>query len=147
MTTLIAGLSPDELLARLLPHRIKLDSDCWDWDMRKSYGYGAIKIKGRQYRVTRLICAIYHGLNLEDSSIYALHKLPCSNESCWNPEHLYLGSHKDNQADRSRTITHCKNGHALDITNTYRHYNKRTNSVMRGCRQCKNAAQKRYMNA
>lgn len=144
----VAGveLTSEEILNRLIPYKKVLDNGCWDWTAKKDYGYARIKIKGKSYRVIRLICAIYHNLNINDKLQLALHKLPCSNESCWNPEHLYVGTHKQNQEDRSRTITHCKNGHELIDNNTYRYWNKRTNSYMRKCRMCANEAQKRYYN-
>lgn len=132
---MIVGLTVDELLNKLYKYRKILDNGCWDWEAKKDFGYARIKINKVSYRVIRLICAIYHKLDINDTTKLALHKLPCSYESCWNPEHLYVGTHKDNQADRSRTITHCKNGH--DLSFAYRHYNKRTRSYMRHCRLCR----------
>jgi hypothetical protein len=140
---IIRGLSTSEVLDRLYKYRLVLPNGCWDWLAKKDFGYARIKIGGHSYRVIRLICAFYHNLNLSNKKQLALHKLPCSFEACWNPEHLYVGTHKDNQADRSRTITHCKRGHDLSL-NGYKHWNKKTKSFMRGCRMCKNEAQKRY---
>lgn len=144
---MIVGLTKEEILERLNKYKKILSNGCWEWTAKKDYGYGRIKINKKSYRVIRLICAIYHGLDISNKDQLALHKLPCSNESCWNPDHLYVGSHKDNQADRSRTITHCKHGHELTISNTYKHWNKRTKSYMRACKICRNNNQKRYYHA
>lgn len=143
---MIIGLPYEEILSRLEPYKKILENGCWDWTAKKDFGYARVKIKGVSYRVIRLICAIYHNLDIDDKSQQALHKLPCSYESCWNPEHLYVGSHKENQKDRSRTITHCHNGHELNDNNVYKYWNKRTKSYMRRCRICHRENVKRSYN-
>ena len=128
------GLTSEEIMKRLLKYRKILDNGCWDWLAKKDHGYARVKTRGRSYRVIRLICVIYHGLDINNKKLQANHKLPCNYEGCWNPQHLYIGSHKENQADRSRTITHCKNGHSLEGCRT--HFNKVTGTIMRTCRIC-----------
>lgn len=139
---MIAGLTNEEILSRLNKYKKILDNSCWDWTAKKDFGYARIKIKGKSYRVIRLICAIYHNLDINNELEYALHKLPCSYESCWNPDHLYVGTHKQNQEDRARTITHCKNGHNLN--KSYVYYNRITKLTSRICRECRNSNQKKY---
>lgn len=131
------------ILERLNKYRNILPNGCWDWLAKKDFGYARIKLNGKSYRVIRLICAIYHNLDLSDTKQLALHKLPCAWETCWNPEHLYVGTHLDNQEDRSRTVTHCKYGHDLNSFG-YKHWNRKTKSFMRGCRICRNENQKKY---
>lgn len=54
--------------------------------------------------------------------IYACHK--CDTTLCVNPDHIFLGTAKDNYYDciakgrgKKRTATHCKRGHQFSIEN------------------------------
>ena len=79
----------------------KTDS-CWNWTANKSKGgYGKFKLKnGKQELAHRMSYKLYvgdipKGENIHDTCI--LHK--CDNRSCVNPDHLFLGTQKDNQMD------------------------------------------------
>lgn len=88
------------ILDRLKQKTIYKDT-CWLYtggnDGRK--GYGKIRFLGKKVAVHRVSCHLFHKLDLNDKSLRALHKLECLNKNCWNPEHLYIGTDKDNGRD------------------------------------------------
>lgn len=115
---------------------VSLTSGCWLYTgALDKDGYGKIKYKGKTYRVHRLAWTAWIGPIKEQ----ILHKPICLNKHCFNPEHLYDGTHNDNMKDRKDTgtyvnydqfETHCIRGHKFDVDNTY--INKTS-----GARQCK----------
>lgn len=76
-------------------------NDCIEWTGAiDTHGYGQLymKLNGTRklYRAHRMSFWMCHGVNPEGQMV--LHK--CHNRKCINPEHLYLGDHKQNMADR-----------------------------------------------
>lgn len=62
--------------------------------------YGIKKINGISYGMHRLAYCSHTGSSLEDlKGLVVRHK--CDNRRCINPEHLEVGTQKDNCADRS----------------------------------------------
>jgi hypothetical protein len=70
--------------------------------------------------VHRISAHLFLGLDLWDTKQLALHKQTCRNPNCWNPDHLYIGSHQDNTLDSvaigshhsaATGKTHCSKGH------------------------------------
>lgn len=69
---------------------------CWEWIAYKNlYGYGKIGIRCKVYLSHRISYQIAFGDFPKDLNI--LHK--CDNTSCVNPNHLLLGTQKDNIDD------------------------------------------------
>lgn len=73
---------------------------CWRWTKgRHAHGYGVIntRIGGRnkQYRANRVSYEIAKGPI--PGGMFVLHR--CDNPSCVNPEHLFLGTQRDNMRD------------------------------------------------
>jgi len=74
----------------------EIDGLCWEWTcMTHDYGYGRFSIDGKWFLAHRISWRLYEG-NIPDEK-YVLHK--CHNEKCVNPDHLYIGTQKDNVED------------------------------------------------
>lgn len=72
------------------------DKSCWEWQKSKSkQGYGQCGFLGKVHLAHRISWKVFNG-DLYPN-ILVLHK--CDNPSCVNPEHLFLGTDKDNVMD------------------------------------------------
>ena len=58
-------------------------------------GYGVKTIGGKQWRLPRLVWIIAYG-SIPDGKIICHH---CDNPSCVNVQHLFVGTHKENNLD------------------------------------------------
>jgi len=121
------------------------ESGCWVWvgTCSKS-GYGIIKINNKLRPAHRISYELYRGIIPE--KMFVCHH--CDIPSCINPNHLFIGTQKDNISDcikKNRFIsamslkTHCKRGHEFNEENTYRYRNRRR------CQICWREYHKIYM--
>lgn len=85
------------ILERLEERSIKIPNGCWLWLGAYSgqMHYGDIYIKDRHCYTHRVSYELFHGSIPEE--ILVCHT--CDIPRCWNPLHLFLGTHKENIQD------------------------------------------------
>jgi hypothetical protein len=122
---------------------VRTITGCLEWTGYASRrGYGQITIKGLPVGTHRLAWELAKG-PIPDG-LCVCHS--CDNPPCCNVEHLFLGTHAANAADRSakgrskgQSLTCCVHGHPFNEANTY----IRPDGT-RQCRACNKAAVARY---
>lgn len=92
-------MGPPRLLPsekRLFARRSISSAGCWDWTGATStHGYGMLASGRRAGYVHRLAWQFWRGEIPKDR--WVLHR--CDNKRCFNPDHLFLGTHADNMMD------------------------------------------------
>lgn len=97
---------------------------CWEWTRGLTAdNYGEITYRGRQRPVHRVVASIVKNVDI-DSPLDALHS--CDNKRCFNPDHVFFGTTKENAQDASKKgllkrtpATHCRRGHEISGSNVY----------------------------
>lgn len=77
------------------------ESGCWEWTGSKSEGYGQFRINYTTERAHRISWKLYRGSI--PKGLMIRHK--CRGK-CVNPDHLEIGTAKDNAKDKIRDDTH-----------------------------------------
>lgn len=127
--------------------KVKKTDGCWVWTGTRAgtmlYGYLRLGGKrGKMVAAHRLSWKMHYG-EIEGGA-WVLHK--CDNPPCVRPDHLWLGTRKENAMDMARkgranrpslTIKKCKRGHVFDLDNTrLRRCHGYEQYIGRHCRKC-----------
>lgn len=131
-------------IAEKLYKNVEFSAGCWIWTGDKNHkGYGLLRPNA--HSISRTSSA--HRVVYEEecgpipSGMFVCHH--CDNPSCVRWDHLFLGTHRDNQNDMVRkgrqgwgkhekAKTHCPQGHEYTAENTY----VGVTSGWRSCKAC-----------
>ncbi len=85
------------LIERLFRKRKIIEATgCWEFDgARTVYGYGKLRVEKQYYDAHRLSYTLFVGEIPE--GMFVCHK--CDNAPCFNPDHLFSGTSRDNMRD------------------------------------------------
>lgn len=132
-------------LARAMKKILVDTNGCWRWQgFKGKTGYAQIPYRGQALNGHRTMYRVHYGVNLETEQ-YVLHR--CDVRDCVNPEHMWIGTAKDNNndcADKGRhfegTKTYCDHGHPLfgDNLRVAKQHPPKT-GIRRVCRACERA--------
>lgn len=87
----------EQLKKALDRNTIKNQEECWGWKGTVSpNGYGRIWFAGKVINASRASWFVHYGL-IYNKKLCVLHK--CDNPICSKPDHLFLGTNKDNTRD------------------------------------------------
>jgi len=127
-------------LARIKTMVIIDEKGCWLFQGRfQKKGYGQICYRGHSTNAHRAMYMVTHGVVLDGNNELVCHS--CDVRHCINPDHLWLGTAKDNNRDcgnkgrhHNGVKTHCKRGHEFTFENTA--FKHGPGTVMRVCKEC-----------
>jgi hypothetical protein len=143
MRDVVTGLTQE----RIRNSAVVTDAGCWIKAKKRNRGYAVFGVaNGQQVRAHRASWLLFRGEITE--GLYVCHR--CNNKGCFNPEHLYLATHRQNVIDAGRdgllpgaktprgptavnaTKTVCIHGHPLTEDNVVRYRDGK-----RACRECR----------
>jgi len=105
---------------------------CWEWNKARNHGgYGTFYHNKRTWIAHRISWILHYG-KLE-KGMFVLHK--CDNPACVRPDHLFVGTNKDNLrdcAEKGRIASGERNGNSKMTNSTVKKIRKLSNCGMKG---------------
>ena len=100
---------------------------CWIYEgYITPAGYGVVKIEGKHWPVHRLIYVLSTGVELPPKLFVCHH---CDVRPCCNPDHMFVGTQKDNIADM------CAKGRKFLTVGNYKSNSVLTEDIVRAARK------------
>ncbi|MDP2607272.1 MAG: HNH endonuclease [Deltaproteobacteria bacterium] len=109
--------------------KVDQSGDCWVWTAATDKdGYGIFQLEGKAQKAHRVIFLVLNG-KLPPKEKKSCHS--CDNPPCVNPEHLWLGSTKDNIHDAlsKRRLFHQKGDHPKKLAAAIAAYKAGKNTI------------------
>lgn len=77
------------------------ENDCWIWQdtLKTTFGYGILRVNGKSIRATHISLHLHKGITVPTGHCVCH---ICDVKSCVNPDHLFVGTQKDNMSDMAQ---------------------------------------------
>lgn len=137
-----------ELIERLKSRIVINDRGCWEYQGNTNgLGYCQVSLNGERRMAHRAMYELTYSMQIHPKLVVCH---TCDNPRCCNPEHLWVGTEKQNMRDAAakkrwaRQGSTCKHGHEYTPENTRmnRQSGNRRDQFRRICKTCEREYQR-----